>query len=141
MGPDGGRPRPIDENLREGQDFVLTHSGDIVLAPRRLRWTVDEVLLSVNRMEEELGENLVGNRIGEEINYSGFFFFFLMTICIFLCIYGFDFLEVSMLIVLEFFVLRLILSGLVNWVCLDLEKNMKIEVHVLGWRFLGLTFF
>ena len=46
-----------------------------------------------------------------------------------------------MLIVLKFFVLRLILSGLVNWVCLDLEKNMKIEVHVLGWRFLGLTFF
>ena len=44
-----------------------------------------------------------------------------------------------MLIVLEFFVLRLILSGLVNWVCLDLEKNMKNEV--LGWRFLGLTFF
>ena len=40
-----------------------------------------------------------------------------------------------------FFVLRLILSGLVNWVCLDLEKNMKNEVHVLGWRFLGLTFF
>ena len=39
------------------------------------------------------------------------------------------------------FVLRLILSGLVNWVCLDLEKNMKNEVHVLGWRFLGLTFF
>ena len=38
-----------------------------------------------------------------------------------------------------FFVLRLILSGLVNWVCLDLEKNMKNEVHVLGWRFLGLT--
>ena len=37
--------------------------------------------------------------------------------------------------------LRLILSGLVNWVCLDLEKNMKNEVHVLGWRFLGLTFF
>ena len=35
--------------------------------------------------------------------------------------------------------LRLILSGLVNWVCLDLEKNMKNEVHVLGWRFLGLT--
>ena len=29
--------------------------------------------------------------------------------------------------------LRLILSGLVNWVCLDLEKNMKNEV--LGWRF------
>ena len=27
-----------------------------------------------------------------------------------------------------FFVLRLILSGLVNWVCLDLEKNMKNEV-------------
>ena len=46
-----------------------------------------------------------------------------------------------MLIVLEFFVLRLIFSGLVNLVCLDLEKNMKIEVHVLGWRFLGLTFF
>ena len=46
-----------------------------------------------------------------------------------------------MLIVLEFFVLRLIFSGLVNWVCLDLEKNMKIEVHVLGWMFLGLTFF
>ena len=46
-----------------------------------------------------------------------------------------------MLTVLEFFVLRLILSGLVNWVCLDLEKNMKTEVHVLGWRFLGLTFF
>ena len=40
-----------------------------------------------------------------------------------------------------FFVLRLILSGLVNWVSLDLEKNMKNEVHVLGWRFLGLTFF
>ena len=40
-----------------------------------------------------------------------------------------------------FFVLRLILSGLVNWVCLYLEKNMKNEVHVLGWRFLGLTFF
>ena len=37
------------------------------------------------------------------------------------------------------FMLRLILSGLVNWVCLDLEKNMKNEVHVLGWRFLGLT--
>ena len=34
-----------------------------------------------------------------------------------------------------FFVLRLILSGLVNWVCLDLEKNMKNEVHILGWRF------
>ena len=46
-----------------------------------------------------------------------------------------------MLIVLEFFVLRLILSGLVNWVCLDLEKNMMNEVHVLGQRFLGLTFF
>ena len=28
-----------------------------------------------------------------------------------------------------------------EWVCLDLEKNMKNEVHVLGWRFLGLTFF
>ena len=27
-----------------------------------------------------------------------------------------------------FYVLRLILSGLVNWVCLDLEKNMKNEV-------------
>ena len=40
-----------------------------------------------------------------------------------------------------FFVLRLILSGLVNWVCLDLEKNMKNEVHVLGWRFLGLMIF
>ena len=40
-----------------------------------------------------------------------------------------------MLTVLEFFVLRLILSGLVNWVCLDLEKNIKNEVHVLGWRF------
>ena len=40
-----------------------------------------------------------------------------------------------------FFVLRLILSGLVNWVCLDLKKNMKNEVHVLGLRFLGLTFF
>ncbi|KAK7848220.1 ferredoxin-2 [Quercus suber] len=39
-----------------------------------------------------------------------------------------------MLIVLEFFVLRLIVSGLVNWVCLDLEKKMKNEVHVLGWR-------
>ena len=39
------------------------------------------------------------------------------------------------------FVLRLILSGLVNWVCLDLKKNMKNEVHVLGLRFLGLTFF
>ena len=37
--------------------------------------------------------------------------------------------------------LRLILSGLVNWVCLDLEKNMKNEVHVLGWRFLGLMIF
>ena len=79
--------------------------------------------------------------------YSGFvwFFFylifFLIRICIFFWIYGFDFLEVSMLIVLEFFVLRLILSGLVNWVCLDLEKNIKNEVHVLGWRFLGLTFF
>ena len=71
-------------------------------------------------------------------NCSGFFFFFI-RICIFFWIYGFDFLEVSMLIVLEFFVLRLILSGLVNWVCLDLEKNMKNEV--LGWRFLGLTFF
>ena len=54
-----------------------------------------------------------------------FFFKFFMRICIFFWIYGFDFLEVSMLIVLEFFVLRLILSGLVNWVCLDLEKNMK----------------
>ena len=32
-------------------------------------------------------------------------------------------------------------SGLVNWVSLDLEKNMKNEVHVLGWRFLGFTFF
>ena len=41
----------------------------------------------------------------------------------------------------EFFVLRLILSGLVNWVCLDLEKNMKNEVHILGWRFLGLMIF
>ena len=41
-----------------------------------------------------------------------------MRICIFFWIYGFDFLEVSMLIVLEFFVLRLILSGLINWVCL-----------------------
>ena len=40
-----------------------------------------------------------------------------------------------------FFVLRLILSGLVNWVCLDLEKNMKNEVHVLGWRFMGLMIF
>ena len=91
-------------------------------------------------MEEEPSENLVGNQIGEEINYSGFFFFFynfFMRICIFFGIYGFGFLEVSMLIVLEFFVLRLILSGLVNWVCLDLEKNMKNEVHVLGWRFLG----
>ena len=57
-------------------------------------------------------------------NYSGFvcffvfvflfFFLVLMRICIFFWIYGFDFLEVSMLIVLEFFVLRLILSGLVN---------------------------
>ena len=47
-----------------------------------------------------------------------FFFFFLMRICIFFWIYGFDFLEVSMLIMLEFFVLRLILSGLINWVCL-----------------------
>ena len=54
-------------------------------------------------------------------NYSGFvclfvfvFCFVLMRICIFFWIYGFDFLEVSMLIVLEFFVLRLILSGLVN---------------------------
>ena len=37
--------------------------------------------------------------------------------------------------------LRLILSGLVNWVCLDLEKNMKNEIHVLGWRFLGLMIF
>ena len=74
-GPDGGGPRPIDENLREGQDFVLTRSGDVVLAPRRLRWTIDEVLLNVNRMEEEPGENLVGYRIGEEINCSGFFFF------------------------------------------------------------------
>ena len=68
MGPDGGGPRPIDENLHEGQDFVLTRSGDVVLAPRRLRWTVDEVLLNVNRMEEEPGENLIDNRIGEEIN-------------------------------------------------------------------------
>ena len=41
-----------------------------------------------------------------------------MRICIFFWIYGFDFLEVSMLIMLEFFVLRLILSGLINWVCL-----------------------
>ena len=32
-------------------------------------------------------------------------------------------------------------SGLVNWVSLDLEKNMKNEVHVLGWRFLGLMIF
>ena len=40
-----------------------------------------------------------------------------------------------------FFVLRLILSVLVNWVCLDLEKNMKNEVHVLGWRFPGLIIF
>ena len=34
-------------------------------------------------------------------------------------------------------------SGLVNWVSLDLEKNMKNEVHVLGWRFddfFGLVF-
>ena len=46
-----------------------------------------------------------------------------------------------MLTVLEFFEPRLILSGLVNWVCLDLKKNMKNEVHVLGWRFLGFTFF
>ena len=82
-GPDGGGPRPIDENLREGQDFVLTSNDDVVLAPRRLRWTVDEVLLSVNRMEEEPGENLVGNRISKEINCFGFFVFFLMTICIF----------------------------------------------------------
>ena len=67
------------------------------------------------------------------------YFLFFMRICIFFWIYGFDFLEVSILIVLEFFVLRLILSGLVNWGCLDLEKNMKNEV--LGWRFLGLTFF
>ena len=77
-------------------------------------------------------------------NCSGFvcfLFLFFMRICIFFWIYGFDFLEVSMLTVLEFFVLRLILSGLVNWVCLDLEKNIKNEVHVLGWRFLGLTFF
>ena len=64
-----------------------------------LRWIVDEVLLSMNRMEEEVGENLVGNLIGEEINCSGFLFFF-MWICIFFWIYGFDFLEVSMLIVL-----------------------------------------
>ena len=72
----------------------------------------------------------------------GFFIFFIFNddLYIFLDLWS-DFLEVSMLIVLEFFVLRLILSGLVNWVCLDLEKNMKIEVHVLGWRFLGLTFF
>ena len=64
-----------------------------------------------------------------------------ILICIFFWIYEFDFLEVSMLIVLEFVVLRLILSGLVNWVCLDLEKNMKNEV--LGWRFddfYGLVF-
>ena len=67
------------------------------------------------------------------------YFLFFMRICIYFWIYGFDFLEVSILIVLEFFVLRLILSGLVNWGCLDLEKNMKNEV--LGWRFLGLTFF
>ena len=69
-----------------------------------------------------------------------FIFIFYADLYIF-WICGFDFLEVSMLTVLEFFVLRLILSGLVNWVCLDLEKNMKNEVHVLGWRFLGLTFF
>ena len=25
------------------------------------------------------------------------------------------------------------MCGLVNWVCLDLEKNMKNEVHVLGF--------
>ena len=24
------------------------------------------------------------------------------------------------------------MSGLASWVCLDLEKNMKHEVHVLG---------
>ena len=39
------------------------------------------------------------------------------------------------------FCAEIILNGLVNWVCLDLEKNMNNEVHVLGWRFLGLTFF
>ena len=61
------------------------------------------------------------------------YFLFFMRICIFFWIYGFDFLEVSILIVLEFFVLRLILSGLVNWGCLDLEKNMKNEVLRFFW--------
>ena len=42
-------------------------------------------------------------------------------------IYGFDLLEVSILNVLEFFVLRLIMS-VGGWVCLDLVKNMEHEV-------------
>ena len=39
-----------------------------------------------------------------------------------------------MLNVLEFYVLRLIMSGLAFWVYLDSGKNMKHEVHVLGRR-------
>ena len=43
--------------------------------------------------------------------------------------FNFDWLLVVVLVCgYGFFVLRLILSGLVNWVCLDLEKNMKNEV-------------
>ena len=39
-----------------------------------------------------------------------------------------------MLNVLEFSVLTLIMSGLAGWVCLNLGKNMKHEVHVMGRR-------
>ena len=39
-----------------------------------------------------------------------------------------------MLNLLEFSVLTLIMSGLAGWVCLDLGKNMKHEVHVMGRR-------
>ena len=67
-----------------------------------------------------------------------YYLLFFMRICIFFLIYGFDFLEVSILIVLEFFVLRLILSGLVNCGCLDLEKNMKNEVLRFFWVWLFL---
>ena len=44
----------------------------------------------------------------------------------------FDLLEVLMLNVLDFSVLRLIMSGLAGWVCFDLGKNIKHEVYVQG---------
>ena len=45
---------------------------------------------------------------------------------------GFMGLFLGFMRLLEFFVLRLIMSGLAGWVCLDLGKNMKHEVHILG---------